>query len=362
MLAAFARPDLLPFVLFCFAGLGLYLARQRRYADLRSAALSLAIGFALPGIAWAVWHSAYYGYALPNTSSVKRSAGLVNGASWDLIKGFLVRVAGPVLVVLAVLVGRAVRRRDTVMWAVGPMLAGAFAFLAVGLKFEPIQGDMWRFQMPILGVLLLCLVLVADSDPLVSRLSGLPAIAASVVVLAIGFNTLGTVQTEIRGRWVYDRKEAGLALARFKGDGLSMFVSESGALPWASGWKAWDLIGLNDRYIAQHGASVAHVSALNPDLLQFIVSIEPGAQFSGHYRPFADLVQTGRYEFATATLKTNDHLRAGVPASGHLFFVRSHAPHAGEVLATLRGMRNVRRVPPEIVARALAGLGYRPPG
>jgi hypothetical protein len=274
--------------------------------------------------------------------------------------------------VLAVLAFRALRRpspsRHPLTWAVGTVLVGAAAFLAVGLKFEPIQGDMWRFQMPIYPVLLLCVVLLASRDErfaglgtrgsLTSRVAAFAAVAA---VLAFALTTIGEVRTQIRGRWVYDRQQAGLALARFKHDGLKMFVSESGVLPLESGWWTTDLIGLNDRYIAEHGATLPYITSVNPDLVQFIVNADPRAGFRGHYRPFEDLIQTGRYSFATATVKTNEDLKPGVPPQAHLYFVRANAPHAQDVLATLRGLKRVRLLAPPITQRALAGLGYKPP-
>src|SRR3954465_846949 len=102
--------------------------------------------------------------------------------------------------------------RDPVAWTVGTLLVGPAAFLAVGLKFEPIQGDIWRFQMPILPVLLLSVVLLATRDRAVEDLglrgptrTRVAAILASVLVLAFALTTVGEVRTQIRGRWVYDR-------------------------------------------------------------------------------------------------------------------------------------------------------------
>jgi hypothetical protein len=369
-LASFARPDLLPFVLACFAGLGICLLRAGDRPGLRRAAIWVVVAFVLPGVLWAVWHRIYYGYPLPNTSYVKQSSGFINDASLELIKTFVTRVAAPALIALAVLGVRAWRRRSSdpgFTWAIGSVLVGSAAFLAVGLKFEPIQGDIWRFQMPIYPVLLLCVVLLASRDPWTADLGNLrgarlaAALAVGAVVVASALNTLGTVRYEIRGRWVDDRHEAGKALAPFKDDGLRMFVSESGVLPWAADWQAYDLIGLNDHTIAQKGATVERVTALRPDLLQFIVATGEGAQFRGFYKPFADLIASGRYRFATATVKTNDDLKPGVPPQAHLYFVRAASPRAGEVVAALRGMRHVRLLSPEITKRALDGFEYPGP-
>jgi hypothetical protein len=178
--------------------------------------------------------------------------------------------------------------------------------------------------------------------------------------VALPLTTLGEVQTQVRGRWTYDRKQAGLALARFRNEGLTMFVSESGALPWAAGWRAHDLLGLNDHFIALHGPSLGYVAGLRPDLLQVLVSVDRGARFYV-YHPFVDLVRTGRFEFAVATLKTSRDLRPGRPAQGHFYFVRRDAPRANAIVAALRGLPRVRRVSAAVTADALRRFGYKGP-
>jgi hypothetical protein len=373
MLAVFARPDLLPFVVVCFAGLGAWLARARDWVALRTAALWLSVGFVVPGVVWAVWHRAYYGYPLPNTSYVKRSDELVNDRSLEYVKGFLSEFGGPLLLaLLAVLVlvtagrRRGGERRTPVVWAAYTALIGAAAFLLAGLKFDPIQGDLWRFQMPIVGVLLLCLVLLATQDERVSRLGAVGsragravAVGGATLLVAFSLTTLGTVRTELGGRYTYDRREAGRALARFDHDGLTMFVSESGVLPWASGWRSADLLGLNDHHIAVHGATAEYVESLRPDLIQFVVALRDPTQAYRYYHPFSDIVRSGRYEFAAATIKTNSELKPNVFPQAHIYFVRRDAPRTRAAAESLRGLRNVRHLSPGGAARVLRGLGYR---
>ncbi len=371
LLATLTRPDLLPFVLCCFAGLGIWVLRQGGARSLGRPALLVVAGFVVPGLVWAVWRWAYYGYPLPNTSYVKRASGLIDRDSVHLIWEFLTRVAGPVVIAIAVLLVRALGRRTgrgdpAVTWAVCSALVGAAAFLAVGLRFQPIQGDLWRFQMPILPTLLLCMVLLASRDGAAASLgldggTGTRAAAwiVAAAVLVLPLTTLGETRTELRGRFVYDRKQAGLALEPFSRRGLTMFVSESGVLPFESRWRAYDLIGLNDHDIALHGATLARVEALHPDLLQFVVAVGPNDRFAGAYRPFSDLVRSGRFEFATATVKTNSDLRPGLPPQAHLYFVRRDAPGSNAIVASLRRMRNVKPLAHAIVVRALLGFGYR---
>lgn len=364
LLTVLARPDLLPLVLCCLAGLGLWLFRRRDGAALRRAALWVFAGLVVPGLAWAAWRWSYYGYPLPNTAYVKRTSGVLSGESLHLVGSFFTRVAWPYAVAIALLLSvRRSRDRDPELtWAVCAVVAGVLANLAAGLRFEPIQGYLWRFQMPVLPVLALCVVLLASSSPpLPIRASAAARAAAAAAAfaafgVALPLSTLHDVRREVRSRWTYDRERAGRALAPFPGAGRRMFVSESGALPWAAGWDAYDILGLTDHHVAVHGPAPAYVASLRPDLLQVVVSVEGRAHlFVTH--PYTDLLRTGRYEFATATLKTTSALVPARPALGHFYFVRRDAPRAREIVAALRHIPRVRHVPAPITAQALRLYG-----
>ena len=366
LLAVLARPDLLPFVAVCLAGLAVWLIRARDRRALLRAAAWTAGALVLPGLVWALWRWSYYGYPLPNTAYAKRSDQLIDPQARHMVRTFVTTFAWPYLAVLAVLAVRALRRPrpDTaLLWAIGSALLGSAASLFAGLFFSPIQGDLWRFQMPVFPVLLLCAVLLAAHDEGVAglgmrgRLGGRGlAWGAAAAIAAFALTTVGETRFEVRGRWVYDREQAGKALAPFAGDGMTMFVTESGAIPFYSGWRAYDLLGLNDHFVAERGAHPGYVGALHPDLLQFI--IEPGARPGAPYDAFRALLSSGRYEFALATVKTDDDLTPGVPSQAHFYFVRRDAPRAADVLSTLRDLRGVRRVAPALAAQTARDMGY----
>jgi hypothetical protein len=164
------------------------------------------------------------------------------------------------------------------------------------------------------------------------------------------------VRFEVRGRWTHDRIQAGKALAPFAGDRLTMFITESGAIPFYSHWQASDLLGLNDHEVAVNGAQPERVARMNPDLLQFIA--EPGRAPGPPYDVFRELLSSGRYDLALATRKTNDELRAGVPAQAHFYFVRRDGARAADVTRALRGLRSVRRLPAGDVSFILREMDY----
>jgi hypothetical protein len=367
LLAFLTRPDLAPFVAVCVVGLGAWLIHTRDRTALVRAGAWTAGALVLPALVWALWRWSYYGYPLPNTSYAKRGQGLIDRQSLHMVRTFVTSFAWPWLLVLAVLLVRAVRHRRrtdaAALWATCVALCASGAFLAAGLLFAPIQGDLWRFQMPVFPVLLLCAVMLAARDPVAAdlgsrgpRASRVLAWGAAVLIAAFALTTLDDARVQVRGRWTYDREQAGRALAPFARDGMSMFVTESGAVPYYSGWRAYDLLGLNDHYIAQHGARPSYVAGLHPDLLQFVIDGQgrPGPA----YDVFRVLLRSGQYQFALATVKTNRDLRAGTPPQAHFYFVRRDAPHASEVRTTLERLGGVRRLEPALAARAAHALGY----
>jgi arabinofuranosyltransferase len=366
LLAVLTRPDLLVFVGICLVGLGAWLVRERRFADLKRALAWLAGGFVLPGLAWAAWRWSYYGYPLPNTAYVKGSGGFTNWLSRYYVRTFAIEFAPPYLLGLAVLSVRAFLRRragpeQAGLWAIGTALAAALTYLAATLFVLPIQGDLWRFQMPVFPVLLLVAVLLAERDPAVAQLgmrggrwARVAAVAGTVALAAFPLASLGETQTQVRGRWTYDREQAGIALEPFRDDGLTMLVTESGMLPYRAGWRTSDLLGLNDHVIATDGPTDAYLESLHPDVIQFVYDFPKGG-----FPPINRLLASGRFRLANAVVKTNSDLRPGVPPQAHLYFVRSDSPHAAAVIEALRSMR-VRRLPAAQTATVLGRVGYRP--
>jgi hypothetical protein len=371
LLAVLARPDLAPFVAVCLLGLAVWLIRSRDRAALLRAIAWTAGALVLPGALWALWRWSYYGYPLPNTAYAKKSEQLIDPEARHFVRTFVTTFALPYFVALAVLGARALsaRRRaadSAGLWAIGTALVAAGAFLVAGLFFSPLQGNLWRFQMPVFPVLLLCLVLLAARDEQVAGLGlrgGLPARAlawgAAAVLAAFALLTLDETRFEVRGRWTHDRIQAGKALAPFADDGMTMFITESGAIPLYSHWRAHDLLGLNDHDIAVDGPRPEYVAKLDPDVLQFIA--QPLKRPGPPYDVFRTLLSSGRYEFATATVKTNDELRPGVPSQAHFYFVKRDGPRAPEVRQALETMPDVRRVPDPAVDQMLEQMDYRGP-
>ena len=239
------------------------------------------------------------------------------------------------------------------------LIAGAAAFLATSFAFTPLQGQLYRFQMPALPVILLVLMLLLSRERLtvLRRWSGRRrvAAAAAVVGLAVLFplNTLAKARFEVSARWQHDRVVAGRALAPLADRGLSMLVTEPGAVPFFSRWRTSDLLGLNDETIAHRGLSAGYLERLSPDLV--MVVLNPGRAIAQKrrrlprsYALLFDLLRRRGYRLADAIVKTDARLRPASTGVAHLYFVRPRASTEDAVRA-LRAAPRVKRLGPATV-------------
>lgn len=61
----------------------------------------------------------------------------------------------------------------------------------------------------------------------------------------------------------------GEKLAPYAGKGYSMLVTEAGYLPYYSGWRTIDALGLNNRFIAEEGLDEDYLDSIRPDIVMF---------------------------------------------------------------------------------------------
>jgi arabinofuranosyltransferase len=358
LLTVLTRPDLFPLCAVLVAGLGLWLVRLRDGAALRRGLAWLGAAIAL-GLCYLAWRWSYYGLPAPNPYYVKRSSGLVDPDAAANLGGFLKHMAAPYLALVIGLYAWSWRSPSahtrSERYAIGVVLAAVIAFLGATLLFKPIQGYLWRYQMPAYPVILLLLVSLASrvSLPPVSGRRRTVALAAvgltATALVAFPFNTADRTRTEVAERWGHDRKAVGEALAAYRNDGLRMFVSEAGALPLFSRWWASDSLGLSDEEIARHGASLPYLRRMSPDLVMFLsyLKVRPAAapaDIASYGDPIYRLLRSGDYVFAAAVAKSDPNLRA-VRNQGHFYFVKRSSPRAQELVRTLRGLDDVRYLP-----------------
>jgi arabinofuranosyltransferase len=325
-----------------------------------------AAAFAVPGIAFLAWRWSYYGNALPNTYYAKKSHGTIDAAGVRMVGDFILNMALPYLLLLAAIgvptAMRAWRARleRPQLIAIGFVVAAALSFLCVGFTFAPVQGYLFRFQMPALPVLLLALVVTAELDgspawPM-RRAAAVAAIALALVLVLFPLHTLATARRAVELRWQDDRVNMGRALAPLRSYGLTMFATESGALPYYSGWQAFDDLGLNDRFVAMHGLSIAYMRQRDPALVMLRFSTT-GTGVTGDFATIVGFLRSGPYRLGAAVYKTDERLRPVPSGIVHLYFVKQSGLHAAALTHALRAARGVRPLEPAIAAATLRRLG-----
>jgi len=370
LLALLTRPDLVPYVAMTVAGLAVALVRSGERGDLRRAAAS-AGALLFPGALYMAWRWSYYGYPLPNTFYIKRGSGFIDSLGVTFVREFTLEVALPYLLLAGALFVRAAvgwrrsgRPSGGELIAVGAVFIGAVAFLAAGALVNPLQGHLWRFQMPIYPVLLLVVVVLSRRSDwsLLRRRSAARAVAVvgTLALVVFPLHTLDEARYLTAARWQHDRAVAGQALHGLSDLGASMLVTEAGALPFYSGWRATDLLGLNDEEIAHGGLRPSYLRRLAPDLVVFASHLTggPPARAEGYYTKLRELVRGGAYRFADAYRKTDERLR---PVEGfvHVYLVRVQSPHADRIARRLRALTGVRRLSVGEVRPILDGFGVK---
>lgn len=295
LLAMLARPEAAAYFL-AMAGIMAVAARGehgswRPVLRICRPALAAAAGYGL----YLAWRWIYYGHLLPNTFTDKR-APLVSdlGSGWRYLSGYVMGGHGA-LVLAALLVLLAAGEKRLVLWA-APLLA------VNGLTATVTGGDhmwLWRFFMPLMplsAVVVSRAVLVvprAAERLLLRGRGGAPgahgswwrpatvavmAAAAGAVLLLPGLGEAGTIGASYsrNGRkWIF----IGRALRSEVPPTYTIALSPAGAIPFYTGLRTIDILGLTDPHIAQVAVDPrvrrkghqkhdgAYVLAREPDLL-----------------------------------------------------------------------------------------------
>jgi len=327
LLAFLARPDTAACTAVCLLGSAALLAARRR----SEALLRFGTAAALAALAWAgfmLWRKAYFGAWLPNTFQVKvaRAAGLFQaGGARYALEALLGPCLPFVALALAILIfGACAKHRTEAL----PLLLGVAAFGIYLCTIVPIQGFLARFAYPAVPVLLLATAHLARGSSLARALEARPLRAAAVVLLFCVWSArqLPAAIDLKEDRTQHDRVLAGERLAGIPG---TMVASESGALPYLSGWKSVDTLGLVSAEIAGDGLTALQLERRNPDLVML--------SNRGKYRP-----QGAVHAYMTAhgfAPLAAVHKSRGMY---HYYFVRTDSPSAARIRTALLGIPGLR--------------------
>lgn len=310
----------------------------------------LFVSVFLPGILFVAVRNQYFGHVFPNSFYIKESASLVSSRGVATVKSFLLRFVLPGVV--AVVGFRAVLRLqpEKRLTNAAPIVASLLAFLPVWFFIDPIQGYLWRFQMPALpAVVVLVLYLSPRWNPLrgTSTADGLRLVMALLLVaglVVVPVTTLSEADRETEIRDPSDRIEAGKALSTVDGS-PTLFVSEAGAVPYYSEWYAVDWLGLNSEYIAHDGLDREFLRKLDPDLVMVLVRAGEGS-LTRRKPILAEYVADEAYEIVAAVEKS------GPLEKYHLYLADPESDSYEDVSCTLTTMDGVEYASHEAFAEA----------
>lgn len=351
LLALLARPDTAVFG----AGVGVTLvvvhAARRDWSSVRG--LAVCGGAFVAAVAvytgWRLW---VFGEPLPNTYYVKMSADdplrAVLGRRYvlDVIHGYALPYLVFGAVVLVFLTSRARFLRAL------PVVVGVLVFGVYVSGINPLQGMGGRFLFPVVPALYLAVL--AAADPRRARVLAHPA-AWIALTAGSAYWAIRPLQKVLPVREAFtqvDRVAAGKALAGLDG---KMFVSESGALPYYSGWTTVDRVGLTSDRVAHGGMTRDVLDDFAPDLIQ---DIGRTGNFSVGSKNRMQVEYMRDHGF-TAIAATHRHGR-----TIHYYFARPDSPLFDECVRRLRGMTGVTYAPlqGQIHAPGIAVLPGAPVG
>lgn len=260
------RPDVLIFAAGAWLAVLVALRARRRE---RLILLTMGLPFLLLGVVYLVWRLEHFGQLLPNPFYVKmvERGGVLNRQALLYTGHFLLEVLFPYLFLGALAAREATGRQK--LARIAPILVGAGLFLAYLTTIAPMMGYLWRFGFPIFGALLygLAVMLRGSNIEVTAGRSRLRLASVIILVLLWPSHTLPLTFKEKARRTTADRIAVGEQLSDLFG---TMFISEAGALPYHSRWRAIDLVGLNSAEIARDGLTVEWLERFEPDLVMLL--------------------------------------------------------------------------------------------
>jgi hypothetical protein len=233
------RPDTVILV-----GLGwLDLIRRHRWREARG----MALGFAVLYLPYFAWRWGYYGWLLPNTFYVKVGFGAAVVKRGLVYAGrFLIPALGlvvPIAAALAVRRGRAALARLALVGAF--LLAHTAYVIAVGGDFTAA----FRFFAPV--VPLLAIVAARAQRALFSVRAAMVVTVASCTYGVMATRWVREITHYMRGEKVAEQgEEVGRWLARHAPPDAVLATNTAGSIPYYSGLRTIDMLGLNDVHIA----------------------------------------------------------------------------------------------------------------
>ena len=225
--------------------------------------------FLLVAAAFEAWRLAYYGNPFPNTFYVKAMPG---GGPWrtglPYAGTFLLRFT-PILLFLPL---AARRRKPLYLWAA--LVVAFFAYVtAVGGDMLPTD----RLYLPV--VPLLVIAAAAALGDLVARADIRPWARAVLAAALVATPLLGFYPSFDYARAYRLPRQFHVAAGKWLGanapPGATLATTAAGIVPYYSGLRTYDMLGLTDRYVARHGSRHATLPGHGLAAAAYILRAKP---------------------------------------------------------------------------------------
>jgi len=204
---------------------------------------------------------------------------------------------------------------------------------------------LWRFQYPILAVVLMSWPLVLRELWLALNIpqpEKWPFSLRGMTVLAVLLLGIGLAFSQLE-RWkiTYSsdgRFEVAQYLSQFADRQYTIATTEAGLLPLYSGWQAVDTWGLNDSWIAHNGGITAeYLKKVNPQIIMFHADFSPILPRAEAGDAWSRMTLTLN-EFARQNNYTLAAVYGDNPVDTHYYYVRSDFPESAEIMSFIRSL------------------------
>jgi len=349
------KPTVLLSLLFSLSGLTLGLIRPegvilaglivaglvvaKGWKDARGIVFSFLAVFLLLGGAYFVWHWMYFGYPLPNPF-YKKGGGILYPRSLGTSVLGVVRMCLPFLPVFALGLRTAELTRRlafTVIPVAG--FTAAWALVSDEMNFAN------RFQYAVLPIVLVSWPSFAAGlgeatglGHLVGwtgrRRFALAVGVATAAVMALAYPPMVYRNIRLHGDGRY---EVGRVLSRYADRGYTAATTEAGLVSLYSRWRVIDTWGLNDAWIAHHGAvTEEYLDRFRPEVIASHAYFTPGVEpvAPGPYGEMTEALE--RYAVKNGYVLAACYARNA--RDSHYYYVRADFAESREIVEGIRGV------------------------
>jgi len=336
LLSLLSRPDTIPFNAGILLGLIILFVLNRDHKTLRIIFLA-GVAFTLISSLYMIWRYNYFGHLFPNPFYIKFNT-QIDWLDIDISLNYISEFAKTILlpyiiftVILRLKQPPDIRQISNII----PILSGCILFSGYLLFARPgMQAFLWRFIFPVFPAFLLALIYYLGNSviTLPKFLSNREWQISVLLLFAVWpLHLIPLTLQEKEKRTQADRVIVGKALA---GIPATIFITETGAVPYYSECRAVDMLGITSEEITHKGLSLNTLTVLNPDLIMVF-------QKSGEYLPNNYPTRlTNQYmldsEFiAVAAINKSKE-------SYHYYFVRRRSEFFDEIVKRLRNINTVK--------------------